>query len=350
MHRLDGLFPRLDRFARRIDLLGTRFPDFGFGGRRDLHGPVALLLAETFSDQLFHLVELFDFVDTAEGDGFAVPAGAAGTADPVDIGFRLHRLVIVDDQAEAGNVDAAGRDIRRDQDLAFAAFETVQGSLPGILALVAMDAGGFDAGALQVADDPVHPVTGAGEDQGTLRIQGPDQVCQEVLLVSLVDIVQGLVNGFHGGGDRVHFDILRLRQEIQRQLFHFRRHGGGEEKRLPPLRQGPDDAPDVVNKAHIEHTVRFVQDKDFHPVKTNQALAHQVQQAAGTGDDDVRAFMERLHLRALADAAENDAAGQRKTFAVLLKVLPGLHRQFPGRGKDQRADHLRVRTPGFILN
>ena len=104
-----------------------------------------------------------------------------------------------------------------------------------------------------------------------------------------------------------------------------------------------------MNKAHVQHAVRFVQDKDLHPVQADQALAHQVQQAAGAGDDDVRAAVERLHLRSLADTAEDHSALQREAPAVLLKVFPGLHRQFPGGGKDERADHFRIRAPGALL-
>ena len=94
---------------------GPRFPDLRRGGRGDFHGPVAFLQGQALADELFHLVQLLHFVDAAEGDGFAGPAGTAGTADPVDIGFRFHGHVIVEHMAEAGHVDAAGGNVCGDQ-------------------------------------------------------------------------------------------------------------------------------------------------------------------------------------------------------------------------------------------
>ena len=96
---------------------GPGFADLWRGGRGDFHGPVAFLQGQALADKLFHLVQLLHFVDAAEGDGFAGPAGAAGTADPVDIGFRFHGHVIVEHMAEAGHVDAAGGNVCGDQHL-----------------------------------------------------------------------------------------------------------------------------------------------------------------------------------------------------------------------------------------
>ena len=104
-----------------------------------------------------------------------------------------------------------------------------------------------------------------------------------------------------------------------------------------------------MDKTHVQHAVGFVQHKDLHPVQADQPLAHQVQQAAGARDDDIRPLVQGFRLGALADPAEDDAAPERETPAVLLKVFPGLHGQLPGGRKDQRPDNPGVRTPGRLL-
>ena len=63
---------------------GPGLPDLRRGGSGDFHGPVAFLQGKALADELFHLVQLLDFIDAAEGDGFAGPSGTSGTADPVN--------------------------------------------------------------------------------------------------------------------------------------------------------------------------------------------------------------------------------------------------------------------------
>ena len=101
-----------------------------------------------------------------------------------------------------------------------------------------------------------------------------------------------------------------------------------------------------MDETHVQHPVGFVQHEDLHPVQPDQPLAHQVQQAAGAGDDDIRAAVQGFHLAALADAAEDDGAVQAFPFAVQLKVFPGLQGKLPGRGQDQGTDHFRVPLRG----
>ena len=78
-------------FTGARELRRAGFTNLRRRGDGDLHGPVALLLAEPFADQLFHLIKLLNLVNTAKGDGPAVPAGTARAADPVDIGRAVWR-------------------------------------------------------------------------------------------------------------------------------------------------------------------------------------------------------------------------------------------------------------------
>ena len=112
------------------------------------------------------------------------------------------------------------------------------------------------------------------------------------------------------------------------------------------LRQTADDFAHVVDKAHIQHPVGFVQHEDLHPVQPDQSLAHQVQETAGAGNDDVCAAVQGFHLASLADTAEDDGAVQAFSLTVKLEVLPGLQGELPGRGEDQGTDHFRVPLRG----
>ena len=338
-----------NRLSAAREFCGARFANLRRRGRCNLHGPVALLLPQALADELFYLVKLFDLIDAAEGDRLALPAGAARASDAVDIGFRFHGHIVIEDMGKACHVDAAGCDIRRHQHPALAGFETVERCLPRVLGFVPVDAGCLNALAFQIPDDAVHAVFRAGKDEGALDFRIGQQLRKQVFFVDLIHIVQALVNGLDGGGDRIDLDVLRVHEEVKGQLFHLGRHGCGKEKGLALVRQAADDLPYVVNKAHVEHPVGLVQDEDLDPIQTHEALAYQVQQAARAGDNNVRAAVKGFHLAALADAAEDDGGFEPETFAVELKILIGLERQFPGRGKDQGADNLRVFPRGVLM-
>ena len=52
-----------------------------------------------------------------ERDADAVCPGAAGPANPVDVGLAVGRRIEVDDMRDAGDVDPTGRDIGGDEDV-----------------------------------------------------------------------------------------------------------------------------------------------------------------------------------------------------------------------------------------
>ena len=80
-----------------------------------------------------------NLVGRAEGDGDTRRPGARGAADAVDVALRDVGQVVVDDVADAVDVDAAGRDVGRDQSADPAALEAGERPLALALALVAVD-------------------------------------------------------------------------------------------------------------------------------------------------------------------------------------------------------------------
>jgi hypothetical protein len=71
------------------------------------------------------------------------------------------------------------------------------------------------------------------------------------------------------------------------------------------LGQQADDAADVVDEAHVEHAVGFVQHQDLDVAQVDGLLLHVVEQPARRRDDDVHAAAQVLDLRVDVDAAED---------------------------------------------
>ena len=100
-------------------------------------------------------------------------AGTAGAADAVQVGLLVVRALVVDDVGDAGDVDAAGRDVGRDEDVDLAAAERAQRLLAGALAEVAVDRRGGEAALGEVGGDPVGGALGAGEDHREAAARRP---------------------------------------------------------------------------------------------------------------------------------------------------------------------------------
>ena len=65
---------------------------------------------------------------------------------------------------------------------------------------------------------------------------------------------------------------------------------------MPARGQACDDPLDVRQEAHIEHAVRFVEDKGVQVIKTRLVLPHVVEESARRGDDYFHAGPQRLFL------------------------------------------------------
>src|SRR5664280_2321324 len=124
-------------------------------------------------------------------------------------------------------------------------------------------------------------------------------------------------------------------QDSVGQMADVLRHGGAVQQVLTLGGEVLDDAPDVGQEAHVQHHVRFVEDKDLYPGEIDRTLADMVQQATRAGDDNVDAVPERIDLRVDADAAVDGENGEARLAAQVAEVLGDLFRQFAGWGDDE---------------
>ena len=102
----------------------------------------------------------------------ALAAGAAGAADAVHVILGHVRQLVVHDLRQLADVEAAGRDVGRDQHLHLVVLEVRQRLGARVLRLVAVDGRAVDAVAGELVGEPVGAVLGAREDQ-RLRCRRP---------------------------------------------------------------------------------------------------------------------------------------------------------------------------------
>ena len=120
----------------------------------------------------------------------------------------------------------------RDQHRRLAGLKIVEGSLAGVLALVAVDGFRLDAVAVQALHDLVGAVLGAREDDRAGHRHVFVQVREQGGLVLLLDEVDGLFDRAGEVGDRSDLDRDRVDEELICEFADFERHRRAEQKRL----------------------------------------------------------------------------------------------------------------------
>ena len=144
----------------------------------------------------------------------------------MNIGFRLHGKIIVDDVRETFNIQAAGGNIGRHQNAAVSGLELCQRTCSCPLGFVTVDGHRVKPGFFQIADNAVASVLCTGEDEGVGDIVLLENGGQQMLFVGFIDIIHVLFDGLYGGRDGIHFHFPGIIQQIHGQLFHLRGHGG----------------------------------------------------------------------------------------------------------------------------
>ena len=108
------------------------------------------------------------------------------------------------------------------------------------------------------------------------------------------------------------------------------------------------DALDVGNEAHVEHSVRFVDDQDLDRVQEQAAASGEIEQASGCCDDHVVGDARFLGFL----IAERDAANQQCEVQLVVDFVFGeglfdLRGELARRLKNEGARHPGARAAAF---
>ena len=143
-------------------------------------------------------------------------------------------------------------------------------------------------------------------------------------------------------------DLDRLAQVAAHHVRDARRDGGREEDRLALLGNRPEDLLEVLGEAHVEHLVGLVEDEDGDAVQAEGLARQVIDGAAGRGDDDVRAALQRVQLpRDRLPAVDGQDAGA-EIAPVAVDRLRDLDGELTCRHQDEGpriAAHAEVRQP-----
>ena len=191
----------------------------------------------------------------------------------------------------------------------------------------------------QTVGQDVGIALGAREDHGLVHgLVGQQMVQQLVLVLQAVGQVQALFDVVVAVGVRGHFDVHGIAGQALSQLAHMTGEGGAEHQGLTLGRRALHDGFDVIDEAHVQHAVGFVQDQHFQVVQHRSAGVQVVEQTAGGGNQHIQRTLQGLELVGVRHATHD--GGHTQTLHVTtvgVGSLGHLHGQLTGRGQHQHA-------------
>lgn len=283
---------------------------------------------------------LVQVVPVDEGHGDAGLAGAAGAPGAVQVGLLVVGDRVVDHVRDVIDVDAAGGDVGRDQDVLLAGLERGHRALARLLAHVAVHRGRVEPAVAELVGQTLGGTLGAREDHGLAAAVGLEDAGDDLVLVQRVRAVDEVVDVRLGetliGVGRP--DVDRVGHEPARQRDDRAGHRGREKLRVPDGGDLREDLLDVGEEAEVEHLVGLVEHDLGRVRQVEQSLVVQVDEATRCADDDLRACLELIDLALVRLAAVDGHDAGRAPRGEHVDVLVDLDAQFAGRDDDQRLD------------
>src|SRR5262245_47749143 len=96
-----------------------------------------------------------------------------------------------------------------------------------------------------------------------------------------------------------------------------------------------DNAPHIRQKAHVEHSVGFIQHEEADVVEPYCALSHMIEKTARRCHNDINSVPERLDLPAITDAAKDHGYFEIRKASEIAYGGLDLGGQFTSRFKDE---------------
>ena len=274
-----------------------------------------------------------------EGNCDTRGAGTASTADAVDVVFGELGQVEVDHVADAGHVECRalprrwrpGRECRRG-----AVWSGCGYVRPGSCRRAGLQQRWPCANRSSASMSASRLVE--VNTMACLRSMSVSRCCSRRLLCAMSStIVQTLLDVFVACLLRGDLDALGIFQQARGQLADVAFQRGGEEQGLAAGRGGGGDFFHVVDEAHVQHAVGFVQNQHFQTREIDAATVEVVDQAARRGNQDVHRLRQQLVLQRVGHAAEDADGVDAQVLAVFARGVVDLVCQFAGRGQYQYA-------------
>ena len=150
----------------------------------------------------------------------------------------------------------------------------------------------------------------------------------------------------NGRGRTAHGHGHRIAQHLAGELHDRLRHGRREQQGLPVARQLRNDRPHIVDEAHVEHAVGFVEHEGVDAAKPQRIGPDEIEEPSRRRHQNIDAARKRTHLRADRHAANGERRVHPHVPTIGAKARENLARQFAGRAQHEDPAGLLFRPAG----
>ena len=289
---------------------------------------------ELDAELLAELLELDGLLEVNQGDDGTLAAGARRAASAVLVDLRALREVEVDDVVDGGDVEAARREVRRQEQLGAAALDGGDGRLARLLGILAEKRLRADALVAQLRERLLGRERPVDEDEAALDRQGTRELAHALDFLAERYGDEVMMAGGHLLDRRLDLYALRMAEE-RSAVARLLRVGRREHQGLAVCRQQFYDIGCRHVVLVVEQAVELVEHEEAHARELELALARELTDAAARADDELRFLLELVDLardvRAADEALHADA--EACLLAELARLASDLHRQLIRRGQ-----------------
>ena len=235
------------------------------------------------------------------------------------------------------HVNAACRDVCRHKHSNLFTLEISKRFLTAVLALVAVNRSALDTSLFKNAHNLIGTVLCSAKHKHLFHFRVfRQEFLEERSLTAFVNAVKFLTDAFNRSALRSNFHPHRVRSQNRRSKFqNFIRHRCAKEQILSIRREHRDHFADIMDKAHVEHAVGFVEHKEFQLLQRNSLLPNQIKQAPRSCNKHIDTANQVALLRSIAHTTKNACRRNRRELRISLEAIFHLNRKFTSRQKNQ---------------
>ena len=179
------------------------------------------------------------------------------------VGLGINWNVVVNHVRHARHINTPGCNVGCHQNVENALFQLANCLLAQLLRHVTVDCTSPIASSLKLLSHFDGRVFGSHEHHQTIEVFNFQNTRQGIQLVGALDHPKRLLNGIHHAGLGFNRDFFGLVQILISQTANRLGHSGTEQGHLTLFRCVFQNPSHVINKAHAQHLIGFVQDYRF---------------------------------------------------------------------------------------
>ena len=194
----------------------------------------------------------------------------------MDIGFYIVGNIVIDYVANALNVQASSSHVSGDQYVYCAALQVIDSRLALLLRYIAIESSGRIAAGSQLLSNFSGGNSSANKNDHPVKVFDFEYASQCVQLVHPGHHPDALTNRLIGHGLHFNGDVHRVVQMLLRDAGDCSWHGGREQRYLAVIGRLLENPLHVIDEAHTQHFVRFVQYQRAQRGKVQRTSAHMI--------------------------------------------------------------------------